>query len=86
MKFLMNLTFAMELIALGVGVGFIIWSRRHDGNGTTIANIFGYIITIAAILTLLCTGYSGVRAWKKGCQKCKKSSMMMNNQMMQNTT
>lgn len=85
MMFLLDLAFAIELIALGVGVGFLIWAYRNDGAGVGAAKVFGYIITIAAAFVLLCTSYYGAVYWVKGYFKSPMTPMlMMKQQMMQN--
>jgi len=51
-----NLTFAVELIALSFGVAHLIWGFRNKGTtGAGLAKIFGYFITIVAVLLLICT-------------------------------
>ena len=55
MVFFLGLVIAVELIALGVGSGFLIWAYRHDGAGRGFAKVIGYIITIAVSLMLICT-------------------------------
>ena len=76
MMFLLDLAFAVELIALGVGVGFLVWAYRHDRAGIALAKVFGYIITIAAVLALSCTTYYGTNYWLKGYFKSPTASML----------
>jgi len=66
MMFLLDLAFAVELIALGFGIVILLWAYRNEGIGIAGAKLFGYIITIAAACTLLCTSYYGVNYWSKG--------------------
>jgi len=64
--FLLDLAFAMELVALGVGIGFIVWSSQNTGTGIFIAKTGGYFIAAAACLSLICTSYYGLNYWAKG--------------------
>ena len=67
MGFLFDIAFGVELIALAVGVVLLVWSYRADkGRGRGLAKVFGYIITIAAALVLLCTTMHGCKAWNHG--------------------
>ena len=85
MMFLLDLAFAMELIALGLGVGFLIWAYRTEGVGVAVAKVFGYIITIAAVSVLLCTSFYGVKYWGEGYFSTPMEPMLrMKQQMMQN--
>lgn len=83
MMFLLDLAFAAELIALGVGVGFLVWAYRNEGAGIALAKVFGYIITIAATLGLLCTIYYGTTYWSQGYFKTPMASMVTKQHMMQ---
>jgi len=66
MMFLLDMAFAIELIALGMGISMLIWSFRNEGAGVTLAKVFGYIIAVAAILGALCTSYYGFSYLAKG--------------------
>jgi len=82
---LYDLTFAVELIALGMGAMMLVWAYRTEGVGIAVAKVFGYIITIAAAVLLLCTGYYATYHWKQGYFKhpVGQHSMMMRRQGMQ---
>lgn len=69
---------AVALIALAGGVGLLIWSLRNEGHGVTLAKIFGYIISILSVLTILITIFSSaMMSWemkdmmKSGCSMSK---------------
>lgn len=66
MMILFDLTFTVELIAIGLGIVMLIWGYRNEGTGVAVAKLFGYIITIAAACALLCTSYYGLAYWNKG--------------------
>lgn len=80
-----GIALALELIALGVGIGLLIWSMRNEGLGIKLAKIMGYIISILAFLALIFTIsaaiFSSVNMMKDGCPMCK---MMQEKSMMQN--
>ena len=61
-----DLAFTVELLAIGLGVAFIIWSLRSEGAGVVTAKITGYFILILAVATLLCTSYYTLRYWEEG--------------------
>lgn len=77
MVFMFDFAVSTGLIALGVGAGFLVWARRNQGAGTLIAHLFGFIITILAILTLYCSIHHGYRYWSKGFFEPKAAMMMM---------
>jgi hypothetical protein len=66
MMFLLDLAFAIEFIAFGVGMAFLVWAYRNDGVGIALAKVAGYIITIAAVIGISCTSYYGMKYWSKG--------------------
>lgn len=82
MMFLLDLAFAIELIALGVGVAFLVWAYRSEGAGIALARVFGYIITISAVFVLLCTTYYGTSYWAQGYFKSPMAPMLMMKQKM----
>jgi hypothetical protein len=59
-----HIAVALNLIALAVSVGLIVWSMRAKGVGVMFAKIFGYIIGILAIISLLCSFYYGMKIWR----------------------
>lgn len=64
MIFIFYLAFAVELVALGVGLGFLIWAYRKEGKGVGLAKVAGFIITIGIAFILLCTFCTGLKYWK----------------------
>ncbi len=66
MMFLLDLAFTVELLAFGLGIAFLIWAYRCQGKGAALAKVAGYIITIAAVLALICTTSYGFCYWSKG--------------------
>lgn len=75
--FALDLSFAVELIALGLGVAFLIWASRNEGNGIGLARFTGFLITLLALFGLLCTSYYGINYWVKGYFKTPSSHMLI---------
>lgn len=66
MIFLLHLAFAAEIIALGTGLAFLVWTRHNKGGGQPLAVFSGYLITTLALIGMLCTTYYGLSYWFKG--------------------
>lgn len=66
MMFLLDIAFAVELIALGFGISMLVWAARNEGSCISVAKAFGYIIAVGAIFGMLCTSYYGFSYWSKG--------------------
>lgn len=81
--FLFHIAYALGLIALAVGIIMIAWSLRNEGKGVGLVKIFGYIISIIAIIAMLCTTYYGILYWSKGnFSNSMGMSMIQNKSMM----
>ncbi len=72
--------FALELIALGLGVFLIVWFRIHTEQAHKMCRFFAYLIIVLAILTLLCTSYYSIKYWVAGYFRYP-GALMMKNQM-----
>lgn len=79
--FLLNLTLAIELIALGFGVAFLIWAYRTKGVGSALGKVIGFIISIGIVLLLVCTSFHAVK-YAKGFHKGQSSAYIMKQQRM----
>lgn len=77
MIFIFLFAFTAALMALGVGIIFIIWSIRREGAGIKPARFFGYFISILAALALLFTAIYGICYWSQGYFKSPIAPMMM---------
>lgn len=66
MMFLLDLAFAAEILALGVGLAFLVWACQNQGAGKRLAKFSGCLITILALTGMLCTSYYGLSYWFKG--------------------
>ena len=80
--FALDLAFAVELIALGLGITFLIWASRNEGKGVTLARFTGFFITLMALFGLLCTSYYGINYWVKGYFKSPSAHMLIMQQKM----
>lgn len=85
MIFIFYLAFAAELVALGVGFGFLVWAYRREGRGVGLAKVAGFIITITIAVMLLGTLCTGLKYWKTGYYQ-KGHCPMMYKQKMQTLT
>ena len=77
-----HISYALELLALGLGIGLLIWAMREKGNGVTLGKIFGYIISIFSILLILCTLWSNVVIWRMHQQMMRTMQMQQIHPMM----
>lgn len=66
MMFLLDIAFGVELLALGLGAAFLIWSLRNQGKGIVAAKCCGIIILFLSIGALICTSFYGTTYWLKG--------------------
>ncbi len=64
--FYADAAFALELIALGLGVFLIVWFRIHTEQAHKMCRFFAYLIIVLAILALLCTSYYSIKYWVAG--------------------
>lgn len=77
MIFIFMFSFTAALIALGLGIIFLVWSFRKEGPGIKLAGFFGYFISILAALALLFTAIYGICYWSQGYFKSPIAPMMM---------
>jgi hypothetical protein len=79
MIFQADIAFALSLIAIGVGYWVLNKSKSMEDTGLkTTGKFLGYFITIAAILTLLCTSYYSLKYWEDGSFQARSGQMCMN--------
>jgi hypothetical protein len=75
--FQVNSAFALQLIALAVAMGLIVWMRVHKEHTTVFCRGIAYLIVILAFLSLICTSYHMVRYRMKASSSCPCREMMM---------
>lgn len=63
---LLDLVYAVEVLALGMGFAFLVWAAQMQGYAKALAKSSGYVIVILTLLGLICTIYSGLLYWSKG--------------------
>ncbi len=80
MIFHADIAIALSLIAIGVGYWVLSKSKSMEDTGLkTTGKFLGYLITIAAILTLLCTTYYSLKYWEDGAfQSARTGQMCLN--------
>jgi hypothetical protein len=66
MMFKLDMTFALELIALVSGTALLMWACKPEAGCKGFAKAVGYFAVIASILTMLCTGYTAFRYCQMG--------------------
>ena len=54
-------TFTLSLIALAMGVSLILKAKKNSELGTCTAKIFGYIISVLAIIILVFSAYVALK-------------------------
>jgi predicted membrane protein len=64
--FYADAAFALELIALALGVFLLVWLRIHTEQAHKMCKFFAYLIIVLAILALLCTSYYSMKYWVAG--------------------
>lgn len=63
---LLDLVYAVEIFALGMGFAFLVWAAQMQGHAKALSKSSGYVIIILTLLGLVCTVYSGLLYWSKG--------------------
>jgi hypothetical protein len=84
LMFTFHIAQALSLMALGLGVGFIVWAGRNQGSGAGALKFFGYIIAILSVLNIACNSYTSYKYWQKGYYEMPMMMKMMGNQMPDN--
>ncbi len=59
-----HMSYALELIALGLGIAILVWSMQNNLPGKMLARIGGYIITILSAISLVWSIYYGFKFWE----------------------
>lgn len=73
--FLFHIALSLDLIAVAAGAALIVRTKQAEGCCSKLAKVIGYIITIIALISLICTITSGVRHWQHGWQYGYMSTM-----------
>jgi hypothetical protein len=61
-----NVSVALNLLAFSFGMALIVWAFRIEGKVAFLAKVAGYVVIIAAIFSLLCTTYYGLKYFALG--------------------
>ena len=63
MILMLMMTYAVELIALALGLGLVAWAKHNE---CCMARWGGYLVTVLSLLTILGTLYAANITWKHG--------------------
>jgi predicted membrane protein len=72
--------FALELIALALGVFLVVWFKINKEHVHKLARFLAYLIIVLAIIALLCTSFYSIKYWTFGYFH-PKAMMMMKGKM-----
>ena len=50
----MHIAYGLDLIALAMGTGLLVWSMKNPGKGSAIGKLFGALVMIFSIISILC--------------------------------
>jgi hypothetical protein len=82
LMFTFHIAQALSLMALGLGVWFIVSAARNDGKCSGALKFFGYIIAIIAIMNIACNSYTSYHYWKEGLYNMPMMTKMMDNKVL----
>jgi di/tricarboxylate transporter len=66
MMFMLNTSLSLQIIALVAAAFLLSWGLHKKGEGTRVAKFFGFIATVIALLSLVCSLYFTVKFWQEG--------------------
>ncbi|HCC3243582.1 TPA: hypothetical protein ACW6D3_002686 [Legionella pneumophila] len=66
MMFMFHSAEMLGLIAIALGIMLGVWALRHEGRGTGLSKVFGWLIVIIGILGELCSTYYAIKYWYAG--------------------
>lgn len=52
---LMHIVYGLDLIALSLGTGLLVFSIKNPGSGSWLGKLFGVIVMILSIVSIVCT-------------------------------
>lgn len=76
--FMFHLVYALELIAMSMGVFLLSWALREKGRGVNLAKVFGYIVTVVSVILFLCSLWSNFTLWRVHQQMVKSIQLQQN--------
>lgn len=62
--FMFHIAQAVNLMALTGGVFLYVWGMQLTSCGKCTAKFFGLLVMVFSILSLLCSGYYGMKHWR----------------------
>lgn len=66
MMFIFHVAITLGLVAFSLGIALLIWGMRNEGAGIQLAKVFGILVAIFAVISMLCSVYYNIKYWKKG--------------------
>lgn len=69
MVFLVDIAFAMEIIALAFGAAIIVFVKKNNKLNLGLSKFVGYAVMILAVLSMACTTFYGTKYWFEGYYK-----------------
>lgn len=66
MIFMLNTTLSLQIIALVAAAFLFSWGLHKKGEGTRVATFFGFITTLIALISLICTLFFVGKLWQEG--------------------
>jgi hypothetical protein len=68
--FLFHIALSAGLLAFGLGACILIWSYRNAGRCIFAAKLVGWLLSAAAVISILCTIYFGILYSLEGWANC----------------
>jgi hypothetical protein len=66
MMFMLNTSLSLQIIALVAAAFLFSWGLHKKGEGTSVAKFFGFITTVIALFSLVCSLYFAAKIWQEG--------------------
>lgn len=51
---LMHIVYGLDLIALTMGTGLLVWAIKNPGKGSWLGKLFGVIVMVLSIISIAC--------------------------------
>ncbi|HSW71485.1 MAG TPA: hypothetical protein VLH77_05850 [Gammaproteobacteria bacterium] len=51
---MMHIAFGLDLIALALGTGLLVWAMKNPGKGSWLGKLFGAIVVILSVISIVC--------------------------------
>jgi hypothetical protein len=71
----MHMAYGLDLIALAMGTGLLVWSIKNPGKGSMLGKIFGTLVMAFSLISMLCMFSCSMRGGE--CRPGHGEGMMM---------